>query len=332
MAKSAQDRRVYTPSTHGAVRDRRPGHSSYRTVCGVDRPHHPARPGGQRRGPGRPAVVSDAELVCLAVAQVLLRYNDEHHWLRAAPSRVGHLFPRLLSQPAYNRRLRAVADLMDAALRWLADHTPATAELLPLLDGTPVSVAARGPPPGVPTLPAGPATAATPPPLLLLGQPAAAAHHSRRDRDRVRAGQSQTAGRTPGRGGHAGWVAANRPAPGTLLVGDKGFAGCDFQTALAELELGMVRPARTDEPDVASSPTGCDSGSRRSSGPSSTSWVWTVTAAASRPGCGRGWCSACSPQRRHLVQLADRRPDQALPGRLRPPTLPLPASKTTSTI
>ena len=92
-----------------------------------------------------------------------------------------------------------------------------------------------------------------------------------------------------------------------------------------------ARPAPTS-PMLASSPTGCDSGSRRSSGPSSTSWVWTVTAAASRPGCGRGWCSACSPQRRHLVQLADRRPDQALPGRLRPLTLPLPASKTTSTI
>ena len=53
----------------------------------------PAR-GTRRRGPGRPPVVTDAELVCLAVAQVLLRYNDEHHWLRAAPSRVGHLFPR----------------------------------------------------------------------------------------------------------------------------------------------------------------------------------------------------------------------------------------------
>jgi hypothetical protein len=37
--------------------------------------------------------VTDAELVCLAVAQVLLRYNDEHHWLGAARSRVGHLFP-----------------------------------------------------------------------------------------------------------------------------------------------------------------------------------------------------------------------------------------------
>ena len=92
----------------------------------------------ERARPGRPATVTDAELVCLAVAQVLLGYDDDHHWLRAAPARVGHLFPRLLSQPAYNRRLRGLADLMEAALRWLADHTPATAELLRLLDGTPV--------------------------------------------------------------------------------------------------------------------------------------------------------------------------------------------------
>ncbi|HWD43132.1 MAG TPA: hypothetical protein VHM23_05315 [Actinomycetota bacterium] len=99
----------------------------------------PARSVGRRGGPGRPAAVTDAELVCLAVAQVLLRFNDEHHWLRAAPSRVGHLFPRLLSQPEYNRRLRKVAWLLEAALRWLADHTPATAELLRLLDGTPVT-------------------------------------------------------------------------------------------------------------------------------------------------------------------------------------------------
>jgi hypothetical protein len=46
-----------------------------------------------------------------------------------------------------------------------------------------------------------------------------------------------------------GGVPANRPAPGTLLVGDKGFAGRAFQTALAGLELGILRPARTDEPD-----------------------------------------------------------------------------------
>jgi hypothetical protein len=44
-------------------------------------------------------------------------------------------------------------------------------------------------------------------------------------------------------------VSANRPAPGTLLVADKGFTGHDFQVALAGLDLGIMRPARTDEPD-----------------------------------------------------------------------------------
>ena len=72
--------------------------------------------------------MTDAELVCLAVAQVLLRYDDERHWLRAAPKQVGHLFPRLLGQSEYNDRLKAAAPLMEAALRWLADHTPASAE------------------------------------------------------------------------------------------------------------------------------------------------------------------------------------------------------------
>ncbi len=37
-----------------------------------------------RSGLGKPPDVTDAELVCLAVAQVLLRHDDEWHWLRAA--------------------------------------------------------------------------------------------------------------------------------------------------------------------------------------------------------------------------------------------------------
>jgi hypothetical protein len=36
-----------------------------------------------------PPEVTDAELVCLAVAQVLLRFDDERHWLRAVPRRGG---------------------------------------------------------------------------------------------------------------------------------------------------------------------------------------------------------------------------------------------------
>src|SRR6266496_602671 len=94
--------------------------------------------GFTRSGPGQRPEVTDAELVCLAVAQVLLRYDDERHWLRAAPKQIGHLFPRLLRQSEYNQRLRAAGPLMEAALRWLAGHTPATAEMLRLMDATPV--------------------------------------------------------------------------------------------------------------------------------------------------------------------------------------------------
>ncbi len=94
--------------------------------------------GTRRSGPGRPPEVTDAELVCLAVAQVLLRFDDERHWLRAARSRVRHLFPRLLRQSEYNERLKTVSALMEAALRWLAEQTPGSAELLRLMDGTPV--------------------------------------------------------------------------------------------------------------------------------------------------------------------------------------------------
>src|SRR5215211_6512162 len=192
------------------------------------RPHH-------RVGPGRPPAVTDAELICLAVAQVLLRYHDEHHWLRAAPSRVGHLFPRLPSQPTYNRRLRAAADLMEAALRWLADRTPATAELLRLLDGTPV-VCGRSR-----------ATATRSDLAGWAGYGHDTSHHC------FYWGSRLLLICTP-EGTVTGLGLANRPAAGTLLVADKGFAGRDFQTALAGLDLTLVRPARTDEPEVGGFP------------------------------------------------------------------------------
>ena len=95
-------------------------------------------PGFTRSGPGQRPEVTDAELACLAIAQVLLRYDDERRWLRAARSRVGHLFPRLLAQSEYNQRLKNAAPLLEAALRWLASHTTASAELVRLLDATPV--------------------------------------------------------------------------------------------------------------------------------------------------------------------------------------------------
>src|SRR5215472_8474428 len=56
----------------------------------------------------------------------------------AAPKLVGHLFPRLLGKSDYSQRVKDAAPLMEAALRWLAAHTPAAAELVRLLDATPI--------------------------------------------------------------------------------------------------------------------------------------------------------------------------------------------------
>jgi len=118
--------------------------------------------GFTRHGPGKPPEVTDAELVCLAVAQVLLRYDDERHWLRAAAKQVGHLFPRLLGQSEYNDRVKAAAPLMEAALRWLADHTPASAEPLRLMDATRYLAGTPSSPPAARTCTATPATATAP--------------------------------------------------------------------------------------------------------------------------------------------------------------------------
>jgi hypothetical protein len=93
---------------------------------------------GPRRGPGRPPKLSDAELVCLAVAQVLLGARSERHWLRFAHDRLGHLFPYLPGQAGYNKRLRAAAHLVVVALRDLAVRSPSWCDGFRLLDATPL--------------------------------------------------------------------------------------------------------------------------------------------------------------------------------------------------
>lgn len=207
----------------------------------------PAR-GTRRRGPGRPPVVTDAELVCLAVAQVLLRYNDEHHWLRAAPSRVGHLFPRLLGQSEYNERLKDAAPLMEAALRWLAEHTPGSAELLRLLDGTPVGCGQ---------------SKLTTQRSNLFGYAGYGyeTSHSRyywgvklmliTTADGTVTGFGLANPKLLGEREETRQLlthqAANRPAPGTAVVTDKGLSGEDTEQFFADLGLTLIRPARKDE-------------------------------------------------------------------------------------
>lgn len=95
-------------------------------------------PAEQRRRPGRPKRLSDAELVCLAVAQVLLGARSEHHWLRMCYARLGHLFPYLPNQPGYHKRVKAAAPLICKTTEHLAMLCPSWADDLRLFDATPV--------------------------------------------------------------------------------------------------------------------------------------------------------------------------------------------------
>ena len=91
-----------------------------------------------RRGPGRPPKLADSELICLAVAHVLLGYDSERRWLRAVSRRLGHLFPYVCGQAAYNRRLRRAAPLVAAMLHAVAVACPSWTDQWRLLDATPV--------------------------------------------------------------------------------------------------------------------------------------------------------------------------------------------------
>lgn len=91
-----------------------------------------------RVGRGRRPRLTDAELLTLAVAQVLLGFDNEHRWIRFAYCRLGHLFRYLPKQPDYNKRLRAAAPLLAAAITHLARVSPSWCDDLRLIDATPV--------------------------------------------------------------------------------------------------------------------------------------------------------------------------------------------------
>jgi hypothetical protein len=81
-------------------------------------------PAEGRRRPGRPKKLTDAELVCLAPAQVLLGARSEHHWMRTCYARLWHLFPYLPNQPGYHKRVKAAAPLICRAAEYLATLCP----------------------------------------------------------------------------------------------------------------------------------------------------------------------------------------------------------------
>ncbi|MBZ9644885.1 IS982 family transposase [Streptomyces sp. PSKA30] len=87
---------------------------------------------------GRPPLLCDSELVCLAVAQALLGYRSEARWLRFARKRLANLFPYLPQQSGYNKRLRAALPLVKRMIRELATDSDFWTDTVWITDSTPV--------------------------------------------------------------------------------------------------------------------------------------------------------------------------------------------------
>ena len=88
---------------------------------------------------GRPALVSDAELVALAVAQASIGISSDRQFLGLIGRVLPGWFPRLPGQSQYNRRLRGLVGVISIVQQQLARWVELGG--VRLADGTQLAVA-----------------------------------------------------------------------------------------------------------------------------------------------------------------------------------------------
>lgn len=194
---------------------------------------------------GRPARISDAELVALAAAQVLLDCPSERRWLRLVRKRLGHLFPYIPHQPGYNKRLRGLGPSIRQVLQALVEVCPSVCDRLRLLDSTPIPCAA---------------SRETVRRSELAGYAAYGycACHSRyfwgfrlyilTTPDGLPVDFCLAPANEPEREVAAAMLERRPLLPGQALIVDKGFSGADFEALVAAMGAKLLRPDRRDEP------------------------------------------------------------------------------------
>jgi hypothetical protein len=200
----------------------------------------PGRPGNARRR------LSDAEIVTLCVAQVLMGIPSDRRFLRAARRQLGHLFPFLPSQDALHKRRARLAETIEWLIGVFAARSPGGSDELLLLDSTPVE----------------------------CGRSLETARRSKladvcgygysRSHSRWFWGMRLHLACAPdGTPRAAALVAADRPereialtllpralTGGETIVCDKGYAGREFADAVDALGAVIVRPPRRNEPQT----------------------------------------------------------------------------------
>jgi hypothetical protein len=207
--------------------------------------------------PWRPPVgiapkLTDAELITLAVLQALLGFCSEARWLRYAHAHLGQLFPYLPKQPGYNKRLRRAASLLRRIIGLLAADTSWWTDDVWVADSTPVECGR---------------SRETTKRSDLAGWASYGycASHSRWfwglrlhlvcTLQGLPVGFALAGAKTDERQVLLGILAADptlaAARPGQTLIADKHYYGRQFEAALAELGVRLLRPARQGEPQRA---------------------------------------------------------------------------------
>ena len=198
--------------------------------------------------PGRPAnarrKLTDAEIVTLCVAQVLMGIPSDRRFLRAARRQLGHLFPLLPSQDALHKRRARLAESIEWLIGCFAAQSPGATDDLLLLDSTPVECARSLE-------------------TTRRSQLAEVAGYGYcKSHSRWFWGMRLHLACSPdGTPRAAALVAADRPERevaltllpralhgGETIVCDKGYAGREFAEAVAKLGATILRPPRQNEP------------------------------------------------------------------------------------
>ena len=196
--------------------------------------------------------LSDAELITLAVVQALCGFTTEARWLRHARTRLRHSFRYLPQQPGYNKRLRACAGLLVQVIRALAADTSLWTDDVWVVDSTPVECGRSR-------------ETARRSELAGWAEYGYCASHSRYfwglrlhllcTLKGLPVGFALNGAKADERQVLLGIFDADpslvADRPGQILIGDKNYYGRDFEAALDQAGVRLLRPARKGEPDRA---------------------------------------------------------------------------------
>ncbi len=95
------------------------------------------------RGPGRPASMSDSEVLTLAILSQWPRWRSERDFWRFADANLRNYFPTLLSQSQLNRRIRTLEPELQALQRELAETLAEPSTVYHVLDTTLIPAVVR---------------------------------------------------------------------------------------------------------------------------------------------------------------------------------------------